>query len=520
MTRSLRAGLLVAGLVAFAGATPAFADVIRYAVLIGANQGERGERALSFAESDAERVAEVLTDLGDVPVENQVLLRGLPATAVRRALIKVNDRIRTTLRDGDQAVLIVYYSGHADATALHLGDERLELAEVEALVRGSAADVRLLVIDACRSGALTRVKGGRPAPPVALDHERLGEGVVFLTSSAAGEDAQESDDIGGSFFTHYFTSGLLGGADSDGDGEVTLGESFAFARDQTIVASSRTLAGTQHPTFRYELRGRDDITLTRPGAAQQRAMLTLPPGLSWLVIRDQPNGRVIAEIDRTAARRSLSLRPGRYYVRGRSDALYEGTIEIQGNYTVQLRELERTAYARLVRKGLGPDAAQSMFAAVSIRTPIVERYSDCRGVLAGWMWELEQLSISPRVSVCKEVAENLTLDATRYAVSGELRVSHAWDLPRITVDIGAGAAATLYQTSYSTRGIAPSRTALGANFDASVGVSTGLGNRMYLWSELAIQTYGYYLNIDGDGDSGHLELVGAGRWLLGIGFRR
>jgi hypothetical protein len=496
-------------------AAPATADVIRYAVLIGANQGATGDRMLSFAETDAERVAEVLTDLGDVPAENQVLLRGKSASVVRRALITVNDRIRTTRRDGDESVLIVYYSGHADASALHLYDERLELAELEALVRGSPADVRVLVIDACRSGALTRVKGGRPAPPVDLDHDLLGEGLVFLTSSAAGEDAQESDEVGGSFFTHYLTSGLLGAADGDGDGDVTLAEAFRFAREQTIVASSRTLAGTQHPTFRYELRGRGDITLTRPGGAQRRATLTLPTGLSWLVIRDNAHGRVLAEVDAAAARRSLSLRPGVYFVRGRgADALYEGRVRIDRAHTIQLASLDRIAYARLVRKGGGPRSVEGWVAATTARTGLVAGDGPCLGVLAGWAWELPQVSISPRVGLCRSALEGRWLSSSTYAANVELRVSHAWDLPLVTIDLGASAGTGVFSTWYDTS--TPTRATANMHLDASIGASTSMQGAMFLWGELALQTYFFRL---ARGDDVSLVAEGAGRALIGIGVR-
>lgn len=504
--------------IVMATATPAAADVTRYAVLIGANQGARGDRPLSFAETDAERVAEVLADLGDVPAENQVVLRGRPASVVRRALITVNDRIRTTQRAGDESVLFVYYSGHADASALHLYDERLELAEIEALVRGSPADVRVLVIDACRSGALTRVKGGRPAPPVELDRELLGEGLVFLTSSAAGEDAQEADDVGGSFFTHFFTSGLLGAADRDGDGDVTLAEAFQFAREQTIVASSRTLAGTQHPTFRYELRGRGDITLTRPGGAQRRATLRLPDGIDWLVIRDGEHGRVIAEVDGAAARRGLSLRPGSYFVRGRGpDALYEGTIRLERTAAIQLASLDRIAYARLVRKGGGPGAADSWIAAATVRNGLVAGEGPCLGMLAGRTWELAQISLSPRVELCRSGLDNHWLASTTYAASAELRVSHAWDLPAVTLDLGASAGAGVFRTSYDTTGHAPSRTSSAVHLDASIGASRNLPGSLYLWAEVALQTYFFQLAREGD-----MSMVaqGAGRCVIGIGARR
>jgi hypothetical protein len=136
------------------------AEVQRFAVLIGNNEGERDEVALRYAESDAVKLRDVLVDLGNFRSENVTLLQGQAADSARRAIITVNDRIRT-LSSGTDAVLFVYYSGHADASALHMGDSSFDLDELERLVRGSSAEVRLLVLDACRSGALTRVKGGK-----------------------------------------------------------------------------------------------------------------------------------------------------------------------------------------------------------------------------------------------------------------------------------------------------------------------------------------------------------------------
>ena len=147
----------------------AFAQVERFAVVVGNDVGQPPDVALAYAETDAARMAGVLQEVGGVRPENLVLLRGQDAATVQRTLIAVNERVRTASR---QTVLVVYYSGHADAGALHLGGTQLDLSELEQLVRGSAASFRLLVVDACRSGALTRVKGGAPIPPFDI---QLGE---------------------------------------------------------------------------------------------------------------------------------------------------------------------------------------------------------------------------------------------------------------------------------------------------------------------------------------------------------
>ena len=141
--------------------------------------------ALRYAEHDAEHFAATLVDLGGFAPGDVVVLRGGDADAARAALIALNDRIRTA--GAADSMLVVYYSGHADAEALHLGATSFALTQLEQLVRGSPAAFRLLVVDACRSGALTRVKGGRPANPfpIALGDTLAADGVVFWTASAA-----------------------------------------------------------------------------------------------------------------------------------------------------------------------------------------------------------------------------------------------------------------------------------------------------------------------------------------------
>jgi hypothetical protein len=105
----------------------AAAEVQRFAVLIGNNEGAAGEVALRYAEDDAGKMRDVLRELGGFRPERLLVLAGEDADTVRRALLEVNDEIRGA---GGQAVLVVYYSGHADAAALHLGRSRLLLEEL------------------------------------------------------------------------------------------------------------------------------------------------------------------------------------------------------------------------------------------------------------------------------------------------------------------------------------------------------------------------------------------------------
>ena len=475
------------------------ADVERYAVIIGHNTGAADEQKLRFAETDAARVAELLSEIGGVPDENQVVLRAKSADQVRRALIATNERIRSARRD---AVLFVYYSGHGDADALHLGDSRFELRELEALVRGSSAQIRILVIDSCRSGSVTRVKGGRPAPPLALTTETMpGEGVIVLTASTAGEDAQESDQLGGSFFTHYLLSGLRGAADDDGDQIITVAEAFRYTRDQTILASSRTLGGTQHPTFHYDLRGRADVALADLASARGRGRLTVPDNATWLIVRAPDN--VVGEIVVGARRRTLSLRPGKYLVRGRTrEALLEGTVTVNGDRdtNIDASKLERSTYARLVRKGKGEilHYVSGPFVGPFVQTPIIAGASPCFGLLAGWSFARSDVTLSPRIAACRGEFSNRTLEATTDALALDLRVAKAWDISVLTFDLGIAAGAELLQERFATRGIAPTRTTAAAHVDAGGSVALPLAARVYLAAELAAQTHFFSIE-DQDG---------------------
>src|SRR6185503_7024142 len=167
--------------------------------------------------------------------------------------------------------LIVYYSGHAKDGALRLGDSQVPLGALKTRLGQAPFDVRIGIFDSCQSGALTRTKGARKAPAFEVDARsgRETRGTVILTSSASDEDSQESDQIGGSYFSHHLTSGLLGGADKSGDGRVTLSEAYAYAYDRTVADTADSTAGAQHPTFSYDLSGNGDLVLTDVAARRE-----------------------------------------------------------------------------------------------------------------------------------------------------------------------------------------------------------------------------------------------------------
>lgn len=481
------------------------ARVERYALVVGSQRGAAEQVPLQYALRDAERMYEVLRDLGGFDPSHMLSLSNTSAESMRAALIDLNDKIRQARDQPDtQVILVVYYSGHGDVQKLQLGGTELPLPELTQLVRGSAADFRLLILDACRAGSITetRAKGGRVVDPFALPTDQLpGSGLAYLTASSADEDAQESDEIQGSFFTQALVSALLGAADQNNDGAVSLDEAYRYAYDATLRATSVTESGLQHPTFRYDLRGQGGVILSRPREhARDRATLRFPPTLPALIMRGDGQGAVVAELRSSESARTLSLASGRYYVclRGQ-DVLYETEIVIENGMSRELRlsDMRQVTYARLVRKGgSARRSAYALYAGPSVRSALDSNGSICWGGAGALAVELEQLSVRLQLSGCGASFANAPLAANVAQYTAQLSGFHTWDLPMFSLSLGLGAGLSLFRQQFETRGRAPDRSSVFPFIVLAAAMERDLTSSMFMRLELAGETH--FLRLRGD----------------------
>ncbi len=313
MAASLCASLLLA---APARAAVDFQDgaTRRIALVIGHHDGGAGRETLVHAGSDASAFRRTLEDLGGLQAGDATLLIDPDSVRVARALDDMEERSRALKRAGQRVEAIVYYSGHADDQGFRLGAEGFAYRTFRGRLNTLGADVRIAVVDACESGALTRLKGGRPAPAFLIDQSIKSEGYAILTSSSGSEAAQESDRLGGSFFTHALNTGLRGAADASRDGKVTLHEAYHFAFNETLARTQSTRGGPQHAGYEIQLTGSGDVVLTD----LREATTTLDLSGNFhgrLFIRDSL-GNLTAELNKPAgADMQLGLAPGRYELR-------------------------------------------------------------------------------------------------------------------------------------------------------------------------------------------------------------
>ena len=285
-----------------------------YAVIVGDNVGGLGQQPLRFAEDDARRMAQVLTEIGHYDANAIRVLLQPDAAHLLAAVDEVAARARSSAEHGDPTQVLFYFSGHARANALNLGGEELSLTVLRDRLRAIPSALTIVVLDACQSGSFSRVKGAEPAADFSYNSVSglTQKGLAVMASSTAEELSQESDGLKASYFTHHLVTGLRGAGDSDGDGRVSLDEAYRYAYRRTLASTARTKVGEQHVTLETDLAGQGEIPVTYP--AEARGQLELPAALeARVLVQQRPSGAVMADVQKAAgAAVHLALVSGQY----------------------------------------------------------------------------------------------------------------------------------------------------------------------------------------------------------------
>ncbi len=336
-------------------ASLAHAETIRLALVVGNNAGGGDLPPLRYAESDAAKVARVLVELGQVAGTDVVLLQGRTVADLEAGIFRLRTKIAeiNTVPE-NRALLLFYFSGHSDGESIELGVEALNYSRLKSMLAGTGASVRLGIVDACRSGAGFKEKGGKVVEPFAIkmaDHLNA-TGEAFITSSAEDEFALESSEMMGSIFTHNLVSGLRGAADLSGDKLVTLAEAYRYTYEQTVTRTAFMPVGVQHPNYDFRISGQGELVLT--SLQHSSATLLIPPGTERAVIIDLLRDQIVAELPAHGPR-EVALMSGQYGVRlFREGKSYGGRVTLAEGLRKSLRWEDlapMTASTPILRKG-------------------------------------------------------------------------------------------------------------------------------------------------------------------------
>ena len=341
----------------FAAAAPASADdsVATYAIVVGSNTGGPGQTDLRYSEDDARRVAAFLTELGGYkPDQVDVVVHPTPEL-LRERLAKLGERVTADLAAGRQSRVFFYYSGHARASAIDLGLEELPLAELRQRLFQVPATLTVVVLDACQSGAFSRIKGAQPAADFSYNSRQHldATGIAVLASSTGSELSQESEQLHSSYFTHHLLVGLRGAGDANDDGQVSIDEAYRYAYHQTLLDTAETAVGGQHVTLEVDLKGHGDVAMSFPRSATMS--IELPATLEGkTLVEDKRSHTVVVETykARGAAVR-IAVAPGEYQVLVRHGSSLS-RCEVAGGGTVDLDHCRTEAIVTAaVTKGAG-----------------------------------------------------------------------------------------------------------------------------------------------------------------------
>jgi hypothetical protein len=343
-----RCAVIGLGAVALGSGAPAFAqETLRHALVIGANDGGGVLEPLRYAERDAEAFAKVLVELGGFPEERVTVLYQPDSETLQAALAH-----HAALADvAPDDLFVFYYSGHADGNGLRLSDDLYWFDALKHDLRLIESTARLGLLDACRSGSITRLKGAKVAPSLFGGQEKLAtEGEIWMTATSAEEAAQESEQLRGGFFTHYLVSGLRGAADT-GDGLVDVDELYRYTYDRVVERTSQAGA-IQRPHFDRDTSGAQGLALTDVRRSDS-ALILDGGGPGHITVARLADRVQMAEVDVLEGRDvRIALPSGRYIVRRRwGPDLFEAQVALTPNSALELTSWRKAGLESTVARG-------------------------------------------------------------------------------------------------------------------------------------------------------------------------
>ena len=310
----------------------------RWAVLIGVNkyEDEQGIGSLKHCEADMKLLYEVLTGPNGGFQRKNVLLMTADAENVlhRPTFSNMVTMIPRWLADvkPDDDVLVAF-AGHgivedgqcyllpstAKRGALRLTS--VSVPQVREWVEGCRAKRKVLILDACHSGA------GRAVGKMGDEWKRqleVGHGYLRLASCDTSQKSNESPALGHGVFTFCLAKGLQGRADLDGDGRIGVDEAYRYVAKE-VRRWSREQGLEQDPVMSGRVVGGQLTLCYAPPKKEETAEVVDAAGMVDLLLRIRPaDAEVLVDGEPVALKERgrvafVRLLPGRHILEVHKD---------------------------------------------------------------------------------------------------------------------------------------------------------------------------------------------------------
>ena len=502
--------------------TAAPTEIATYAIVVGSNAGGPGQTDLRYAEDDARRVGSFLAELGGYTADRiDVIVHPTP-DLLRERLTQLGTKDSADLAAGKRARVFFYYSGHARATALDLGNAQMPLAELRTRLFSVPAQLTVVVLDACQSGAFSRVKGATPAADFSFNSRSQldASGIAVLASSSGSELSQESEELRSSYFTHHLLVGMRGAGDANKDGQVSIDEAYRYAYHQTLLATAETAVGGQHVSLEVDLKGHGEVPMSFPRAAT--SSIELPGSLEGkTIVHDRRAKAVVAETYKAkGASVRIAVAPGEYEVLVRqSSTLSRCHVTAgPGGTTVDLGRCSTEDIVIATRKGGGFWRPTRIEVSASLGNEHGDAYTQ---TLEDFGYESDPVGAGLGISIMRQVERRLWVGVagthnvgpkwTRFDSFGNLELD--WTLSSIMAvargvqhfaDEGRGSKVGVYAQLAAGVGVGRTRfvdvddsvtreSHLGPSVAASAGIEFGKSNVPGRWGRGLTYSLGYEL---------------------------
>lgn len=229
-----------------------------------------------FASLDAEMVSNYFQSLGGIPASNVRLLQDWKALRpdIDEALL---DWLPPHM--SKDAVVIVYFAGLASVSAT--GDIFLvpydgtatstsrayPLKDLEAALSRLKAKHTVFLFD----GIVSRMGPDNRTKPVLPQWNPTGSSTLHVIGTSGIGRGLEDDEHRHGLFTYYLLRALRGEADTNRDGDVTVGETVAYLSQKVLWASKTHMSQEQRPMIAPTLRSTDPsaaLIFTKPASIQ------------------------------------------------------------------------------------------------------------------------------------------------------------------------------------------------------------------------------------------------------------
>lgn len=241
----------------------------KWALLIGIDRYHESLGSLKYAGADCRLLRDTLVNgpLG-FPEDQVLLLDDTQDAEHRPTFANIHSVLGSWLAaPGDDVLVLVFFAGHGrlvdgstylapgDATLASIHTLGIPLRYVQDVMERCKARRKLLVVDACHSGA------GRDVAVMSTGmQEALAGGSGFYTIASCGPEelSHEWVEKGQGVFTHFLAEALRGGCSPAADGKLTLDRVYEWVHDHVAKWAAQHRCSQTPQRF---ARGAGDIIL-------------------------------------------------------------------------------------------------------------------------------------------------------------------------------------------------------------------------------------------------------------------